>query len=117
MTRATLAISLLLACKSGGSSAPPKSDTPADGTTAPAGTAQDGDAATAGKGGTTSKCKATGRPWDGKPQGCAYEHDGCCYDAAEAACAAAGCEGPKCIVMESYPAQVRCDETTDSATP
>lgn len=113
MTRIALALALLLACKSGGSSAPPKNDGEAatGSGSAGAGTAKDGDAATAG-GGTSGKCKATGRPWDGKPQDCAYEHDGCCYDAAEAACAAAGCEGPKCIVLESYPAQVRCDEST-----
>jgi hypothetical protein len=55
------------------------------------------------------ECAAGGRVWDGKPQGCAYEHGKCCYDAAEPACAAAGCAAGTCVVMESYPAQVRCN--------
>lgn len=111
MSRAALALLLVLACKSGGTSAPPKNDgdTATDDATTEGATA-DGDTPTSGKRGPKSRCNAMGRPWDGKPEGCAYEHDGCCYDAAEPACAAAGCEGPQCIVMESYPAQVRCDE-------
>jgi hypothetical protein len=55
------------------------------------------------------ECAEGGRVWDGKPQDCAYEHGKCCYPAAEQACAAAGCAAGKCVVMESYPAQVRCE--------
>ncbi len=51
---------------------------------------------------------AGGRPWDGAPTGCAYEHDGCCYATAELACAAASCEAAACEVLETYPAQIRC---------
>lgn len=119
MRHAVFALVLVAACKSGPSSEQPKGaggEPGADGT-APAGNAQDGPADARGKTGSTSKCAKTGKPWDGKPQECPYEHDGCCYEAAEAACAAAGCEGPKCIVMESYPAQVRCDTPSDPATP
>jgi hypothetical protein len=53
-------------------------------------------------------CNGVGRIWDGRPEGCAYEHDSCCYDDAEAACAAAGCEAAACTVLESHPAAVRC---------
>ncbi|MEM7153832.1 MAG: hypothetical protein AAF799_13370 [Myxococcota bacterium] len=53
-------------------------------------------------------CGEGGQPWDGKAQGCSYEHDGCCYASAGAACAAAGCGEGKCIVLESYPAQIAC---------
>jgi hypothetical protein len=55
------------------------------------------------------ECAGGGRPWDGKPKDCAYEHGKCCYTEAEQACAAAGCTAGKCIVMETYPAQVRCE--------
>lgn len=55
------------------------------------------------------ECAAGGRPWDGKPKDCPYEHGKCCYPAPEQACAAAGCAAGTCVVMESYPAQVRCD--------
>lgn len=53
-------------------------------------------------------CNGVGRIWDGRPDGCAYEHEGCCYDDAEATCSAAGCEAGACIVLESHPAAVRC---------
>jgi hypothetical protein len=119
MRPAILALALALACKSGGSSAQPKGaggEPGSDGTT-PAGTAQDGPAGARGKTGTTSKCAPSGRPWDGKLQGCIYEHDGCCYDSFEAVCAAAGCDGPCHVEGPFSPAQVRCDEQPDPATP
>lgn len=53
-------------------------------------------------------CKAGGTPWDGKHAGCLYEVAGCCYDTAQAACQAAGCEGKGCQVLESAPAQIVC---------
>ena len=53
-------------------------------------------------------CRASGSPWDGKLQGCLYEVSGCCYPDDASACAAAGCEGDTCQVLESAPAQVRC---------
>ena len=119
MRHALLALALVLACKSGGSPKTPKGADAKAGTdaTTPAGKATDGPADARGKTGTTCKCAKTGKPWDGKPQDCPYEHQGCCYEVAEAACAAAGCEGPQCIVLESYPAQVRCDTQSDPATP
>jgi hypothetical protein len=54
-------------------------------------------------------CAVDGRLWDGKPQDCSYEHAGCCYGSATTACAAAGCAEGKCQVLESYPAQIRCE--------
>lgn len=53
-------------------------------------------------------CATGGRLWDGKPVDCSYEHAGCCYGSAAAACAAAGCGEGQCQVLESYPAQIRC---------
>lgn len=53
-------------------------------------------------------CAPDGRPWDGKPVDCSYEHDGCCYDSAASACEAAGCPAEQCVVLESYPAQITC---------
>lgn len=112
MRHAVLALALLFACKSGGSSTQPRGKRGADGDEgprSPAGSDVEGPADARGKTGAANECAATGRPWDGKPQDCPYEHAGCCYDVAESACAAAGCAGPQCIVLESYPAQVRCD--------
>jgi hypothetical protein len=54
-------------------------------------------------------CAADGRLWDGKPADCSYEHAGCCYGSAATACAAAGCAEAGCQVLESYPAQIRCE--------
>ncbi len=56
-------------------------------------------------------CADAGVPWDGRPSGCAYEHERCCYPDAESACAAARCPAASCDVLESYPAQVRCRST------
>lgn len=53
-------------------------------------------------------CAEGGRLWDGTPQDCSYEHGGCCYDTAAAACSAAGCPAERCNVLESYPAQISC---------
>jgi hypothetical protein len=73
------------------------------------GSASGGAATTAGEGGATEpeRC-AGGVPWDGRPSGCAYEVDGCCYNDAEAACAAVKCARDACEILETYPAQVRC---------
>ena len=90
--------------------ASPDADTPVQSPTA-------GDGATASDGGTpvpdgpTSadpECAAKGEPWDGNPQGCLYEHDGCCYPDPGSVCAAAGCEGDACQILETSPAQARC---------
>lgn len=54
-------------------------------------------------------CGGVGTPWDGKPEGCTYEHDGCCYADAETACKAAACAAEHCTVLETYPAQIACD--------
>jgi hypothetical protein len=58
---------------------------------------------------TPGPCADGGRLWDGKPEDCSYEHAGCCYGSAAAACAAAGCSEGQCQVLESYPAQLRCE--------
>jgi hypothetical protein len=58
---------------------------------------------------TPGPCAEGGRLWDGKPVDCSYEHGGCCYGSAPAACAAAGCPAERCLVLESYPAQISCD--------
>ncbi|MCA9686654.1 MAG: hypothetical protein KC457_31100 [Myxococcales bacterium] len=42
------------------------------------------------------------------PENCDFEVDGTCYMDQDAACKAAGCEPDKCMVMESYPAQIKC---------
>jgi len=115
MRHALFALALLVACKSGGSSTQPKGAGGSAGSETPrssAGSDVEGPADARGKTGATNECASLGRPWDGKPKDCPYEHEGCCYDAAEAACAAAGCAGPQCVVMESYPAQVRCDASS-----
>jgi hypothetical protein len=54
-------------------------------------------------------CGGVGTPWDGHPQGCAYELEGCCYVDAETACKVAACPPERCQVLESYPAQIACD--------
>lgn len=53
-------------------------------------------------------CAPDGRPWDGKPEDCSYEHGGCCFDSAQSACEAADCPVDRCVVLESYPAQISC---------
>lgn len=42
--------------------------------------------------------------------GCDYQVFDACFDTAQAACEAAGCELEGCAILESYPAQVRCSE-------
>jgi hypothetical protein len=54
-------------------------------------------------------CGGIGVPWDGKPQGCTYEYEGCCYADAETACKMASCAPEHCTVLETYPAQIACD--------
>jgi len=47
---------------------------------------------------------------DGPPENCEVLFEGCCYASGMDACAAAGCEGEECVVMESYPGQIsRCE--------
>lgn len=55
-------------------------------------------------------CAAEGwpQPADRMEEGCEAVVEGCCYPSDTAACAAAGCEPGACMVMESYPAQIRC---------
>ena len=54
-------------------------------------------------------CSAGGVPDDGDAQGCDFRVMGCCYESADAACTAAGCALSSCAILESYPAQVRCE--------
>jgi len=48
-----------------------------------------------------------GRPADAEGR-CDFVVGGACFDSAEGACACAGCELDECLVLESYPAQIRC---------
>lgn len=41
------------------------------------------------------------------PQDCGFVVNDCCYATGDAACAAAGCPDT-CMILESYPAQIRC---------
>jgi hypothetical protein len=41
-------------------------------------------------------------------QPCDFVVGEACFDSSEAACACAGCSEGQCLVLESYPAQVRC---------
>jgi hypothetical protein len=53
-------------------------------------------------------CGADGRVWEGRLEGCLYEHGGCCYASPAAACKAAGCADDSCRILESSPAQLYC---------
>lgn len=41
-------------------------------------------------------------------QKCDFAVKGLCFTSSEAACACAGCAEDKCMILESYPAQIRC---------
>jgi hypothetical protein len=56
--------------------------------------------------GAPSAC-AEGHATDAEGR-CDFVVDGACFDSAESACACAGCEMDRCVVLESYPAQVGC---------
>lgn len=114
------AIGLAVACKPKTPPQPPPSsedgvagvdgpDTPSQSPAAD--DAADGaDTATVPDGPTSQdpQCAAKGTPWDGSPQGCLYEHEGCCYPDPASVCAAARCDADTCQILESSPAQVRC---------
>ncbi|HLV19222.1 MAG TPA: hypothetical protein VKZ49_00010 [Polyangiaceae bacterium] len=40
--------------------------------------------------------------------GCDYRVDGRCYTDRDEACRAAGCDLNRCMILESYPMQIRC---------
>ncbi|MEZ4381909.1 MAG: hypothetical protein R3A79_11230 [Nannocystaceae bacterium] len=42
------------------------------------------------------------------PENCDFTVKDKCYTDQAEACAAAGCEPDKCMVLESYPAQIQC---------
>ena len=54
-------------------------------------------------------CADQGEPWDGRQDTCLYEHHGCCYPDPASLCAAAGCTNDNCRILESHPAQAKCD--------
>lgn len=55
-------------------------------------------------------CPEGSQPHEGMPEeGCDAVHAGCCFATAAEACAHAGCAEEDCVIMESYPVQVRCD--------
>ncbi len=80
----------------------PGTDGAATGTPAPG-------TATAGTTEPPPPCGGVGTPWNGRAEGCAYEHESCCYADAETACKVAACAPEHCTVLETYPAQIRCD--------
>jgi len=100
---AILAVLLLAAC--GADSAdPPPPDTPVSHT-------PDDDQPTTDLGGEpAAECPEGSEPHVGEPPpGCDFVHAGCCYSTAAEACAQAGCAEDACSILESYPAQVRCN--------
>lgn len=82
-------------------------------------TACGGAGAPAGEDGATSGAEDEptptdeGRPVvegpDGVPEDCPFRVADLCYSTSEAACRAAGCEPDACAILESYPAQIRCE--------
>lgn len=96
-------VALVAACRSAGSSRPKAGR----GAGADAGGAPATAASEPGTQAPIDPC-AGGEPWNGAPEGCAYEVEGCCYVDAETACAAAKCEASACEVLETHPAQIRC---------
>jgi hypothetical protein len=96
-------VALVVACRGAGTSRPKASRGGGDdagGVAAP-------DPSTPGPTAPAERC-AGGEPWNGAPEGCAYEVEGCCYVDAETACAAAKCDASACEVLETHPAQIRC---------
>lgn len=49
-----------------------------------------------------------GNPGCGDDTRCDFVVGDTCFDSAESACTAAGCALDSCVVLESYPAQIRC---------
>ena len=101
-------VSILIAC---GSSEPaPETPAPAPDPDTPVSSDD------VGTGGTVTDtadpigpCAEGGVPDDGDAEGCDFRVASCCYSTAEQACAAAGCEMSSCQILESYPAQIRCE--------
>lgn len=44
------------------------------------------------------------------PKDCNFRVKGFCFKTDEEACAAAGCDSAKCMILESHPARVKCRE-------
>jgi hypothetical protein len=42
------------------------------------------------------------------PKDCNFRVKGFCFKTDEEACAAAGCDSAKCLILESHPARVKC---------
>jgi hypothetical protein len=51
---------------------------------------------------------ASGVPRDSAGERCDFVVKDVCFPSSEAACACAGCAADKCMILESYPAQIRC---------
>jgi hypothetical protein len=47
---------------------------------------------------------------DETPKDCNFRVKGFCFKTDEEACAAAGCDVDRCLILESHPAQVKCRE-------
>lgn len=52
---------------------------------------------------------ASARDARGDGRACNATYAGQCFETSEAACACAGCAPARCLVMESFPAQVACE--------
>ena len=64
-----------------------------------------------GASGGSETCGPNGFPrLDGTPEGCEVVVGACCYHASADACAAAHCPLGACLVLESYPGQIQCNE-------
>jgi hypothetical protein len=51
---------------------------------------------------------AEGTPREAPDAPCDFIVNDLCFDSGDAACACAGCASDACLVLESYPAQIRC---------
>ena len=69
--------------KGGGTAAPPLPDTPA--------------------------CQKAFAQNDPGGKVCRATYRGACFESDPAACACAGCPADKCMILESYPTQIRCE--------
>lgn len=52
----------------------------------------------------------------GVPDNCEVRVDGVCYPTDAEGCEAAGCPADRCIILESYPGQVQCEEEPAAET-
>jgi hypothetical protein len=56
----------------------------------------------------TPACNEGFAPPGGAGQKCDFVARGLCFGTSTVACECAGCAADKCMILESYPAQIRC---------